>query len=350
MDMLFWFMVPLLAIVAVLFVTVPLLRKAAPNDGSVPTRGSEFGTAWLAVGLTAIVVIPSLALYAYLGRPNLAVHRANAIVIPDQAAAEQGSHASVSNMIKQLQAKVQQTPNDAGAWENLGRAFMHFGYPDQAEGPYKHAVVLAPDNVDDLSALTEATIQANDGKISAIALADLRRVISLAPADPRARFYLAMYKDQQGDHAGAVTGWIQLIKHAPPDAGWAPKVRRVAEAVAKEQHLNIAGQLPPEPAPATDTAPPMLGPSADQVAASQQMTPTDRNAMIHKMVDRLATQLKQNPHNADGWGRLMKARMVLGETAEAGAAYRAAQKAFFQEPLELAILEHVARDLGVPAG
>jgi cytochrome c-type biogenesis protein CcmH len=64
------------------------------------------------------------------------------------------------------------------------------------------------------------------------------------------------------------------------------------------------------------------------VAAADQMTDAQRQAMIAQMVDTLAARLKANPKDAEGWMRLMKARMVLGQTDQAVVAYRDARKAF----------------------
>jgi cytochrome c-type biogenesis protein CcmH len=70
--------------------------------------------------------------------------------------------------------------------------------------------------------------------------------------------------------------------------------------------------------------------------------------MIHGMVDRLAAELKANPRDADGWIRLMRARMVLGEKDQAQAAYRDARKAFADAPPQLAALRQAARSLSIP--
>jgi cytochrome c-type biogenesis protein CcmH len=47
------------------------------------------------------------------------------------------------------------------------------------------------------------------------------------------------------------------------------------------------------------------------------MKPDDQQAMIHKMVDRLAAKMKDNPNDLDGWQRLARAYRVLGETDKA---------------------------------
>jgi cytochrome c-type biogenesis protein CcmH len=254
-------------------------------------------------------------------------------------------------MIGQLESKVQQNPKDADAWQTLGWAYMHVRRPADAVKAYQHAVSLAPKNSEYLSALAEATIQDGSGKISDATISDLKKVTAADPSDARARFYLALSRDQKGDHLGAIADWIRLLKAGPADAAWVPEVRGVVEQVAKEQHIDVSGQLPPVAKPAAravaESAP---GPNPAQVAAAQGMSAGDRNSMIHAMVDRLAAQLQQNPHDSDGWLRLIRARVVLGEKAQAMAAYHSARSAFAQEPAQLTTLDKAARDLGVAGG
>jgi cytochrome c-type biogenesis protein CcmH len=68
------------------------------------------------------------------------------------------------------------------------------------------------------------------------------------------------------------------------------------------------------------------------------------------MVSRLADRLKNNPKDADGWIRLMRARMVLGETAAATAALRVGRAAFAGDPMTQGRLDRAAAELGVPRG
>ncbi|MEO8926526.1 MAG: c-type cytochrome biogenesis protein CcmI, partial [Caulobacteraceae bacterium] len=66
------------------------------------------------------------------------------------------------------------------------------------------------------------------------------------------------------------------------------------------------------------------------------------------MVDRLAARLKDQPHNAEGWVRLMRARLVLGDPAAAAGAYHAALAAFRGSPTDQTALRTSAREMGVP--
>jgi cytochrome c-type biogenesis protein CcmH len=288
-----------------------------------------------------------LGFYIFAGRPDpTAVEaRLDALLGTAKPPSAPSAPAGMSTVIGQLQEKVRANPKDPDAWGNLGWSYMHIHDPAKAADAYRQAAALSPANPDYRSALAEATIQSGSGKIAQSTLVDLKAVVAADPANARARFYLALYKDQQGDHQGAIADWIEMIKSAPADAPWTGEVRQVVEQVAKEEHIDISKQLPPAPAPAAAAA--MPGPDEQQGAAASQMPAAERNAMIHGMVDRLAAQLAQNPHDADGWQRLMRARMVLGEKTAALDAYRSARKAFAHEPEQLTGLDSAAQDLGI---
>jgi cytochrome c-type biogenesis protein CcmH len=47
------------------------------------------------------------------------------------------------------------------------------------------------------------------------------------------------------------------------------------------------------------------------MAAAAQMSPEEREAFIHSMVDRLAAKMKENPQDLEGWLKLANAYRVL---------------------------------------
>jgi len=53
------------------------------------------------------------------------------------------------------------------------------------------------------------------------------------------------------------------------------------------------------------------------MAAAAQMAPAQRNEMIRGMVARLADQMKSDGSNIDGWLRLVRSYVVLGERDKA---------------------------------
>ncbi len=74
------------------------------------------------------------------------------------------------------------------------------------------------------------------------------------------------------------------------------------------------------------------GPTQADIAAAQQMSPEDRTAMINAMVESLAAKMRDNPQDADGWIRLLRARIVMGQLEPLKADVEAMKDAFKDDP------------------
>ena len=323
---------------------------AEGRETEAPARPlSERTLLILARGLVAVVVLAATGLYLKIGQPA-----AGGPAAPEATAALPPGHPNgeVTAMIGQLEARMKKAPNDAEGWRMLGWSYLQVGRNADAATAYGRAVALDPHNGEYLSAQGEATVLASQGQVTPAAEAIFRKAVSLDAGDPRARYYLAVGKDQKGDAKGAMDDWIALLKSAPPDAPWAPEVRAFVEKVAQDRHVDLTGRLPPAPAgPALAEAAPSgspPGPNADQVAAAGQMSAEGRQAMIEGMVAKQAASLKANPRDLDGWQRLIRARMVLGQAQAAAQAYRDASKVFAGSPTEQAALRQTAASVGVP--
>ncbi|WP_293676479.1 c-type cytochrome biogenesis protein CcmI [uncultured Phenylobacterium sp.] len=307
---------------------------------------SERTLLYVALGTVAIVTLAGTGLYLAIGKPNVAAAPGvKAAQAPGAPGANGAPHADADSVIAQLETQMQQNPGNAEGWRMLGWSYLQTGRNAEAAVAYGRAAALDPTNADYLSAQGEATVLASEGTVTPVAQDVFRKALAADPADPRARYYLGVARDQAGDHEGAINDWVALLKSAPPDAPWAADVRGFVEKVAAERKIDIAGRLPPlAAAPAASPR----GPTQEQMAAAQTMSPADRQQMIQGMVSGLDARLKQNPRDLAGWQQLMRARMVLGQTGEAQAAYREASRAFAGSPGEQQTLRQAARQLGVP--
>jgi cytochrome c-type biogenesis protein CcmH len=296
--------------------------------GAAPRPLGERSLKSLGIALVAIVALAATALYLVIGRPDLAGAPAPAAVA--NTAASPG--ADFASLVAQLETKMERSPGDPMGWRMLGWSYMQMGRYARAAGAFGRASALDPTKAEYPSAQGEALTQAAGGQVTAAARSAFATALAKDPGDPRARYFLAMAKEQSGDHAGAMADWIALVKSAPPDAPWVLDVRAAVEQIAKKDGEDIAGRLPPAgPAP-----------------AARSDSNAGQAAMIAGMVDRLAARLKANPKDSDGWIRLMRARMVLGEAAAAQIAYHDALEAYADSPSQQAAFRAAARGLHVP--
>jgi cytochrome c-type biogenesis protein CcmH len=118
------------------------------------------------------------------------------------------------------------------------------------------------------------------------------------------------------------------LAEAPSDAPWVGMVR---ESLARVDA----------------SVPPLKGPSADDVAAASQLPPEQRTAMVRGMVERLAERLSREGADVEGWLRLVRAYMVLGDRDKAASAANDARKALASEPDKLRRVEELVAGLGL---
>ncbi len=82
---------------------------------------------------------------------------------------------------------------------------------------------------------------------------------------------------------------------------------------------------------------------------SEAMPARPYDAAIRSMVDGLADRLKSSPRDVEGWSRLMRSRVVLGEREVATTAFRKALEIFKDDQAATGKLTSAALELGLKA-
>jgi cytochrome c-type biogenesis protein CcmH len=83
---------------------------------------------------------------------------------------------------------------------------------------------------------------------------------------------------------------------------------------------------------------------------SEAAAPADeRDGAIRSMVDGLAARLEKSPRDVEGWTRLMRSRVVLGETEIAATAFRKAREIFKDDFAASSRITAAAMELGLKA-
>ena len=231
-------------------------------------------------------------------------------------------------------------------WRVVGWAYAEAGNSAEAAAAYRKAAAIEPENAENWSSLGEA-LQAASRSLVPEAAAAFRKAIELDPRDPRARYFLAVQKDLGGDPKGAVEDWLGLLRDTPPGAPWEADLRRTIEQSAARNRIDLAGRLPAPGRTGTASAG-IPGPTPEQLAAASSIPPGQQEAMIRQMVAGLEQRLKASPRDEQGWIRLMRSRMVMGEADKAGAALRSGLAAFRGDGAAEGRLRSAAAELGVP--
>ena len=280
-----------------------------------------------AAALAGLLLLPigATALYLLLGSPQLPGEPLAARV------REVHQNNSIVSMVSQVEAHLEKNPDDARGYEVLAPVYLRLGRFDDAVRARRKLLALAGENAERQADLGEALAAAANGIVTVEAKAAFERALALDPNDLKSKFFVGIAAEQDGNRDKAATIWRGMLENAPADAPWVAMVR---EAITR-----VGGTPPP-----VATAP---GPNADDIAAAAQMNEKDRGEMIRTMVARLADKLKQNGDDIEGWQRLLRAYMVLGERDKAHAAAGEAKRALASDPDKLRKIEDMIKSLGL---
>ncbi|MGF6432055.1 MULTISPECIES: c-type cytochrome biogenesis protein CcmI [Bradyrhizobium] len=303
-----------------------LLAAADQGGREAPVQCSlSLRRAAAIVGLVGLPVIAS-SFYLALGSPRLG----------DFPLAERGRVADanqpLANLVAQVEAHLEKNPTDGRGWTVLAPVLSRLGRFDDAVRAYRNAITYAGDSADRRADLGEALMGTAGGVVTADAKAEFERAVALNGDDAKANYFLGLAAEQDGRKADAAALWQKMLAKAPADAPWRPLVQAAL--------VRVGGASSPGGVSA-----PALPDSA--VAAAKDMSEADRGTMIKGMVDRLATRLKTNGDDVEGWLRLVRAYLVMGERDKAMSALADARQAVGNDADRLRQLNEGLKNLGL---
>ena len=307
-------------------------ERAAPSERA---SGSPARAAMIVVA--TLVPLLALGLYLLYGSPRL----------PDQPLAarleDPSNSQNLAALVARVEARLREHPDEGEGWDVIAPVYLGAQRYQDAADAYNEAIRLLGPTAKRLSGQGQALVLANNGVVTEDAKRALTQAIALDPTLIEPRILIAIAKEQDGDFASAIADWRALIDKAPADAPW----RQMVEQRIASDEAHLAGKpLPGTPAPAE--APPVAGgPSTSDVAAAQNMSPADRQAMIETMVQRLAARLDQDGSDLGGWLKLVKAYSVLDRKDDALKALARAKSQFTGNAQALQQLDQLAAELGL---
>ena len=262
----------LVVLAAIAFAIAPLWRFREHRPGEVGTDSpsgratQQKGRGLLAGAIALFLLGIGGGTYWMLGQPYLAWRSAQGVQTRD-----------VNGLIALLIKRVHVAPDDLQAWIYLGRGYMGAGDAGDAAKAYARAVTLAnrsghPDASLDVL-YGEALVAQANGEVGDEAEAAFRAALRLNPQDQISRFFLGQALAAHGDKPGALALWNSLLAEAPANS---PLHQTLVDRIALLTAQGAGGGAP------------------------------DPKAMVAG----LAARLKDNPNDAAGWQRLIRAYSV----------------------------------------
>jgi cytochrome c-type biogenesis protein CcmH len=274
--------------------------------------------------VVALIGLPMVAVATYLplGSPRLA----------DFPLAERARGAEGKQPLEQLVAQVEQhlekNPTDGRGWTVLAPVLARLGRFDDSVRAFRNSITYNGETADRRADLGEVMAAAAGGVVTAEAKGEFERAQALDAGEAKASYFLGLAAEQDGRKTDAAEIWRAMLAKGPVDAPWRPLVTAAL--------TRVAGEPPAAPALSPET-----------MAAAKDMNTGDREAMIKGMVERLATRLKQNGDDVEGWLKLVRAYLVMGDQEKAKGAQSDARQAVSGDAERLKQLNDGLKNLGL---
>ena len=257
----------------------------AKNEARGP---GSFGSGTRRVVMAMAVVATAglaLTLYSVLGNPGLpAQPLATRTDLPAPGM-------TLEEAVARIETRLAQVPDDLAGWLVVAPAYMQLGrFADAAEA-LRQVIRLDGPTAERETDLGEALMLAGPGVAAGEPMQLFLSAVARDPAHVRARYYVAAELTRTGDFTAAAAAWQELIALSTGGETWLP---------AAEEGLAVAT------AGSTGTAP----------------------LSIEAMVDGLTARLEAEGGGIDEWTRLVRSRLVLGQTELAQQAYERARAAY----------------------
>ncbi|WP_298842723.1 c-type cytochrome biogenesis protein CcmI [uncultured Roseobacter sp.] len=325
-----------------------LAADAALRAGQAGEDDRKGAPGVVSAALAVLLIGGSVGLYTQLGAPgygDLALtdrirmaeeRRADR---PSQAAAEASlpsvqTPASASPdyiaLVEQLRETVQQRPDDLQGHILLAQNEANLNnFPAAAEA--LSGVIRIKGSgatVTDFTDYADMLILAAGGYVSPEAEDALNTALAMDPTNGTARYYFGLMMAQTGRPDTAFRIWDGLLREGPPEAPWIEPVLAQIEDMAFRAGVNY--QIP-----AIGGG---RGPTAADIEAAGNLSPTERMEMIGNMVSGLSERLATEGGPVEDWAQLITALGVLGQQGQARAVYDNAVEAFGDDTRALDLL------------
>lgn len=264
--------------------------------------------------------------------------------------------AMIRGMVDGLAARLKKDGSDPDGWVRLVRSYKVLGELDKAQSAISDAQRALAGDPDKRQRLDTALKELEGGGATAAASASVQPPIPPAAAPqhdgetiPSMVGALAERLKKSGSDP---EGWIMLTRSYltlgdKDKAAAAIKDARIALAddPAKLQLFNEALQRFKIDDPASAAAPTATPPATQPPLPGQANSQTDE--MVRGMVSKLAERLKRDGSDLDGWMRLVRSYVVLGEREKALSAAAAARQSIGADADKRQRFDEFVKSLGV---
>jgi len=193
---------------------------------------------WALFAIATGLPVTALLLYALLGTGIHGFSHMKDVVVDEKMV-------SVEQMVVKLVERLAANPDDLRGWTMLGRSYVALErYPEAAEA-YARAMALATDKDVGLSAdYAEVLLLANDNQMSDQVQALITRILQEAPNHPKGLWLAGIGAFQEERYQAAAEFWQRLKPLLPEESGLLDRISGAIAEAKKRASTAMPAVIP----------------------------------------------------------------------------------------------------------
>ena len=201
---------------------------------------------WAVWLVAAVVPLLSIGLYFQIGEYRVIEDPSIALApISDHSTGAQNQKSSLSmdDILKLLEQRLLDNPDDAEGWYVLGRTLMAQQKYDQAVPAFRKTLDLVGENPGVLFSMADALATLNGGSMQGEPEQLVGRGLAVAPMDPTGLWLNGLAAEQRQDYKTAYTSWTRLLPLVESDPASSAEVNRLINTL-EQRDPQLASSAP----------------------------------------------------------------------------------------------------------
>ena len=239
-------------------------------------------------------------------------------------------------LIQSRRAATFERPEDGPTWDVLVQTEAAIGQYHRATRAAERVIALEGPNAEigDFVRLLDLMVAGTQGYVSPEAETVALTVLRQDPQNVAAQYYAGLMYAQNDRPDRAFALWRQVIEDSPQGTlHWNFAANQIAQVAAQ---MGVDYALPDQ-----------RGPTAEDFAAAEDMSPEDQQAMIQGMVGSLADRLATEGGPPQDWARLITSLVAIDQPEAAIVVLGEAEAIFGADVQAVNFIRRAAQEAGL---
>jgi cytochrome c-type biogenesis protein CcmH len=221
-----------------------VLEEGAAEAGFA--GGPQKGGAAAAIALALLIPLAALGMYLWVGEPDGMRPEA-------MSAAHEATPTEVDEMVGRLAARLEKNPDDPRGWMMLARSYYVMKRMPEAVAAFEKAAQAIKDDADFYADYADALAMSQGRKLDGRPMQLIQLALKIDPGHPKALAMAGSEAFFRKDYPGALAYWEKLLPLLPPDSEMG---KSIAGGIAEARELGgIKGPVAAKVAPKAESGP-----------------------------------------------------------------------------------------------